>query len=248
MERTSWPLAVLKPGWRSYDKFWVKGFWNIWFYTPFLSDGCWGLWTTVEDKCKHALTKKKTSTILNHIWLSRCFSTKVFTQRLKEIYKSSKHKHFLKHNRHTHTYLCGPPQPWPVPPCRSGSGWRGCHRRVCVSYAPLCCRHCQSHPPGLLALGLGGWSLSQERSHLMDGRLILRLEIYRKSILLFQWSNIPTVNTPPPWIIQLRFSGFCSNLWACFHWRCRCRWPVRRRMAWWSHCWGWPSNHQAPDL
>lgn len=79
---------------------------------------------------------------------------------------------------------------------------------MCVSYAPLCCRHCQSHPPGLLALGLGGWSLSQERSHLMDGRLILRLEIYRKSILLFQWSNIPTVNTPPPGLSNLDFQVF----------------------------------------
>ena len=75
----------------------------------------------------------------------------------------------------TSAYLCGPPQPWPVRLCKSGSGWRGCHRRVCVSYAPLCCRHCHCPRPSLLVMGLGGWSLSQEHSHLM-GRQILVMD------------------------------------------------------------------------
>lgn len=46
---------------------------------------------------------------------------------------------------------------------------------MCVSYGPLCCRHCQPPPPSPLALGLGGLSLSRERSHLMESRLILGL-------------------------------------------------------------------------
>lgn len=76
----------------------------------------------------------------------------------------------------TSAYLCGLPRPWPVRLCRSGSGWRGCHRRVCVSYAPLCCRHCHCSHPSLLVMGLGGWSLSQEHSHLIGRKILGHLQ------------------------------------------------------------------------
>lgn len=46
-------------------------------------------------------------------------------------------------------------------------------------------------------MGLGGWSLSQEHSHLM-GRQILVMDTYRRNIRLFKFLvamlNIPTVS------------------------------------------------------
>lgn len=64
---------------------------------------------------------------------------------------------------------------------------------MCVSYAPLCCRHCQPPPPSHLTLGLGGGSLSRERSHLMRGRLILGLAAVRITGRAFNCLEYPVV-------------------------------------------------------
>lgn len=53
---------------------------------------------------------------------------------------------------------------------------------MCVSYAPLCCRNSQPRLAHLPEVGLGGWSLSQEHSHLIKRKLLSTLNIYTKNM------------------------------------------------------------------
>lgn len=138
-------------------------------------------------------------------------------------------EHLTLHYTNKYIHLCGPPQPWPVHQSRSGSGWHWCHRTVCVFYGPLCCRHCRS-PSSRLAMGLGGWSLWRERFHLVKkkGRFFLESSSFT-------------------WTKKVNKLLYNSNPWACFRWQCRFHWLKLHHTAWWSHCSGSPSHHQAPD-